>query len=44
MKRLNGDERFQSAKDYFLFKNLEETQKNVFEGWWLFDGERVVLF
>lgn len=43
MKRLNDDERFQSAKEYFLFKSLEEIQKNVVEGWWLFDGEKVNL-
>ena len=39
MKRLNSDERFSSAKEYFLFKTLEELEGNVFEGWCLFDRE-----
>lgn len=44
MKRLYEDKRFVSAKDYFLFKSLEEIKENVFEGWWLFDGEKKELF
>lgn len=44
MKRLNEDERFRDARAHFLFKSLEEVKENVFEGWWLFDGEKVNLF
>lgn len=44
MKRLFGDERFASAKEYFLFKTLDEIKENVFEGWCLFDGTVVKLF
>ncbi len=43
MKRLFEDERFVSAKEYFLFKSLEEMKENVFEGWWLFDRESNIL-
>ena len=44
MKRLLEDERFASGKKHFLFKSLEELELNVFEGWELFDGEKVNLF
>lgn len=44
MKRLCEDERFVQAKSYFLFKTLEEIKQQVFEGWGLFDGEKVNLF
>ncbi len=44
MKRLQEDERFKNSKSYFLFKTLEEVKENVFEEWWLFDGEKVRLF
>jgi hypothetical protein len=44
MKRLHEDARFKKSKPYFLFKTLEEVKVNVFEGWWLFDGDKVGLF
>ena len=44
MKRLQEDERFKKSKAYFLFKTLEEMKEDVFEGWWLFGGEKVGLF
>lgn len=44
MKRLCEDEHFAFAKEYFLFKTLDEVKENVFDGWWLFDGERTKLF
>ncbi len=44
MKRLQEDERFKNSKSHFLFKTLEEVKENVFEEWWLFDGEKVRLF
>lgn len=44
IKRLNEDGRFAFAKDYFLFKTLDEVKENVFEEWELFDGEKVNLF
>ena len=43
MKRLLEDKRFASAKQYFLFVNLEEMKMNGFDGWVLFDGEEVAL-
>lgn len=30
LKRLREDERFQWAKDYFLFKSVEETTQDIF--------------
>ena len=44
MKRLQEDERFKKSKPYFLFTILEEVKVNVFEGWWLFGGEKMGLF
>ena len=44
MKRLQEDERFKKSKPYFLFKTLKQVKINVFEGWWLFGGEKVGLF
>lgn len=44
MKRLCEDERFAFAKDYFLFKTLNEVKENLFEGWELFDGTVRTLF
>lgn len=44
IKRLLQDERFAFAKEYFLFKTLEQLKENVFEGWELTDGEKVKLF
>lgn len=44
MKRLQEDSRFKNSKSYFLFQTLEEVKVNVFEEWWLFDGEKVRLF
>ncbi|HCQ14361.1 MAG TPA: hypothetical protein DIU01_14070 [Flavobacterium sp.] len=44
IKRLFEDERFAFAKEYFLFKTLDELKENVFEGWELFDGEKIKLF
>lgn len=44
MKRLLEDSRFASGKNHFLFKSLEDVKQNVFEGWELFDGEKVNLF
>ena len=44
IKRLFEDERFAFAKNYFLFKTLEQLKENVFEGWELTDGEKVKLF
>lgn len=44
MKRLCDDEHFAFAKDYFLFKTLDEIKENVFDGWQLFDDEIVKLF
>ncbi len=44
MKRLQEDERFKKSKSYFLFKTVEEMKVNVFEGWWLFGGEKMGLF
>jgi hypothetical protein len=44
IKRLFEDERFAFAKEYFLFKTLDEVKENVIEGWELFDGEKVKLF
>lgn len=44
MKRLCEDEHFAFAKEYFLFKTLDEVKENVFEGWWLFDEQRATIF
>ncbi len=44
MKRLQEDGRFKKSKPYFLFKTLEQVKTDVFEGWWLFGGEKVGLF
>lgn len=44
MKRLFEDERFVSAKEYFLFKTLDEVKENLFDGWWLFDGTATTMF
>lgn len=44
MKRLCDDEHFAFAKEYYLFKTLDEIKENVFEGWELFDGNEVNLF
>lgn len=44
IKRLFEDERFAFAKEYFLFKTIDELKENVFEGWKLFDGEKMKLF
>ena len=44
MKRLLEDERFAFAKDYILFKTLDELKENVFEGWELFGKTVVKLF
>ena len=44
MKRLFEDEHFAFAKEYFLFKTLDEVKENVFEGWWLFDGTVTTMF
>jgi len=44
IKRLFEDERFAFAKEYFLFKTLDQLKENVFEGWELFEGEKVKLF
>ena len=44
MKRLSDDEHFAFAKEYFLFKTLDEVKENVSEGWELFDGKGVKLF
>jgi hypothetical protein len=44
MKRLCGDEHFAFAKEYFLFKTLDEVKENVFDGWWLFDGTAKTIF
>ena len=44
MKRLFLDKNFAEAKSHFLFKSLEEVKQNVFEGWWLFDVNKVNLF
>lgn len=44
MKRLCEDEHFSFAKEYFLFKTLDEVKENMFEGWLLFDGIVVKLF
>lgn len=44
MKRLLEDPNFKDAKAHFLFKSLEEVKINVFDGWELFDGEKVRLF
>lgn len=43
MKRLNEDERFAFAKEYFLFKTLDEVKENVFDGWWLMDGTKITM-
>lgn len=43
-KRLFEDERFTFAKEYFLFKTLDEIKENVFEGWELFDGAETTMF
>lgn len=42
--RLFEDERFAFAKNYFLFKTLDEVKENLFDGWGLFDGTTVKLF
>lgn len=44
MKKLQEDSRFKKSKPYFLFQTLEEVKVNVFEEWWLFNGEKVRLF
>lgn len=44
IKRLFEDERFVFAKEYFLFKTLDEVKKNVFEGWELCDGTVTTMF
>lgn len=44
MKRLFQDEHFAFAKEYFLFKALDEVKENVFDGWEFFDGKVVKLF
>ncbi|GEM_PF-6919764 len=44
MKRLCEDEHFTFAKEYFLFKTLEEVKENVFDGWWLFDSTPTTMF
>lgn len=44
MKRLCGDEHFAFAKEYFLFKTLDEVKENVFDGWEFFDGKVEKLF
>ena len=44
IKRLLQDERFAFAKEYFLFKTLDEVKENVFEGWCLFDVQRATIF
>lgn len=44
MKRLFEDERFTFAKEYFLFKTLDEVRENVFEGWELVDGTLTTIF
>ena len=44
MKRLCEDEHFAFAKEYFLFKTLDEIKENVFDGWSLFDGTIIKLF
>lgn len=44
IKRLFEDERFAFARNYFLFKTLDELKENVFEGWKLFDETGVKLF
>ena len=44
IKKLFEDERFAFAKNYFLFKTLEQLKENVFEEWELFDGTGVKLF
>ena len=44
MKRLCDDEHFAFAKEYFLFKSLEEISGNFYDGRWLFDKERVTVF
>jgi len=43
-KRLFEDERFASAKEYFLFKSLDEIKENFYDGRWLFDKERTTIF
>lgn len=44
MKRLCEDEHFAFAKEYFIFKTLDEVKENVFDGWWLIDGTTIKLF
>lgn len=44
IKRLFEDERFAFAKEYFLFKTLDELKENVFEGWKLFDGTVTTIY
>lgn len=44
MKRLFDDEYFAFAREYFLFKSLEEINENFYDGRWLFDKERVTVF
>lgn len=44
MKRLCEDERFAFAKEYFLFKTLDEIKENVYDGWWLMDGGKMTMF
>lgn len=44
VKRLCGDEHFAFAKEYFLFKTLDEVKENVFEEWQLFDGGKANMF
>lgn len=44
IKRLFEDERFAFAKEYFLFKTLDELKKNVFDRWELFDGTETAMF
>ena len=44
IKKLFEDERFAFVKEYFLFKTLDEIKENVFEGWRLFDEQRVTIF
>ncbi|MCQ4142572.1 hypothetical protein [Chryseobacterium sp. EO14] len=44
MKRLSEDEGFTGAKEFFLFKSLEELKNEEFFEWQLFDGTKTGLF
>jgi hypothetical protein len=44
IKRLNEDERFAFAKEYFLFKTLDKVKENVLKGWELIGGKDGKLF